>query len=290
MDFSSTPIPEQTRHLKVGAFSSQDRHNTANSTTTAIRTLWQVIQIWIQDFPEHKSYNQKVNTWTSSYGGHYAPALIRYTMEKNQQLEQGILDNKTVIKIPFDTLGMTNACVDALTQIPYYPKVMHDSNYSFNPISDATYHQAIASYYSSTGCLSRLQFCHAATPTPDLGSKSSANDLCHSANTYCGKHVVHRAVSPHMDLFDMGFLDYQLPYPTSETYLGYLNQAHVQEALGVPINFTANSPTVAKAFAKTGDNAKGGFVEDLAHLLDSGVKVTLVYGDRDFTCNCMYSY
>ncbi|KAF8864587.1 hypothetical protein BDZ45DRAFT_684976 [Acephala macrosclerotiorum] len=35
----------------------------------------------------------------------------------------------------------------------------------------------------------------------------------------------------------------------------------------------------------TGDIVRGGFLETLGSLLDRGVQVTLVYGDRDYVCN-----
>ena len=35
-----------------------------------------------------------------------------------------------------------------------------------------------------------------------------------------------------------------------------------------------------------GDLIRGGFKEDLANLLDQGVKVALINGDRDYRCNC----
>jgi hypothetical protein len=67
--------------------------------------------------------------------------------------------------------------------------------------------------------------------------------------------------------------------------LGYLSQAWVQEALGVPVNFTESSNSVFTAFNRIGDFVRGNTMEDIAFILDSGVKVALVYGDRDFACN-----
>jgi hypothetical protein len=66
---------------------------------------------------------------------------------------------------------------------------------------------------------------------------------------------------------------------------GWLNQAHVQKALGVPVNHTWASPAVARAFSKTGDFVKGGQLENLAYILDHGVNVALLHGDRDYACN-----
>jgi hypothetical protein len=63
--------------------------------------------------------------------------------------------------------------------------------------------------------------------------------------------------------------------------IGYLAQRSVQAALGVPLNYSDVIEGVNQVFTKTGDMHRGGFAEDLGYLLDSGVKVAMVYGDRD---------
>lgn len=67
---------------------------------------------------------------------------------------------------------------------------------------------------------------------------------------------------------------------------GYLNSRETQLALGVPLNFTGLSTAVANVFFETGDFIRGHNLELLGGLLDSGVRVALVYGDRDYQCNC----
>lgn len=51
------------------------------------------------------------------------------------------------------------------------------------------------------------------------------------------------------------------------------------------MNYTAGSQAVGYAFEATGDMARGGFMEAIGYLLESGVKVALMYGDRDYACN-----
>lgn len=53
----------------------------------------------------------------------------------------------------------------------------------------------------------------------------------------------------------------------------------------MPINHTASSSAVAAAFRSTGDWFRDGFSEAIGYLLDSGVKVAGMYGDRDMACN-----
>ena len=66
---------------------------------------------------------------------------------------------------------------------------------------------------------------------------------------------------------------------------GFLSQHWVQKALGVPVNYTFGSAAVAEGFDSVGDFGRPGSREAVSYLLDSGVKVALVYGDRDFVCN-----
>lgn len=71
----------------------------------------------------------------------------------------------------------------------------------------------------------------------------------------------------------------------SEYEHAFWNQAWVQQELGVPLNWTASSLQVAtRLIMATGDPAR----HDLSYLgrvLDAGVNVALVYGDRDYRCN-----
>lgn len=67
---------------------------------------------------------------------------------------------------------------------------------------------------------------------------------------------------------------------------GYLNNATVQADLGVPLNFTGFSAVVAQEFEASGDFLKGNGLAILGQMLDRGVKISLLYGDRDYQCNC----
>lgn len=55
--------------------------------------------------------------------------------------------------------------------------------------------------------------------------------------------------------------------------------------MGVPLNWTQSSGTVSTAFRSIGDYVRPGWIQDLAYLLERGIKVTLAYGDRDYACN-----
>lgn len=74
------------------------------------------------------------------------------------------------------------------------------------------------------------------------------------------------------------------PFPPPHMH-GYLADGDILAALGSPVNFTAGSSAVAKVFSSTKDEIHGGFLDAVGYLLDSGVKVHMMYGDRDYACN-----
>jgi carboxypeptidase C (cathepsin A) len=67
--------------------------------------------------------------------------------------------------------------------------------------------------------------------------------------------------------------------------LGYLAEQSVQKALGARVNYTELTDSVQQAYAVTGDVWRSGPLEDLGFVLDRGVRVAMIHGDRDATCN-----
>lgn len=276
---------------RSGTFSSNDPRQTANSTESIVRSTWFYLQTWLQNFEaRQQSSNSTINFWTSSYGGHFAPRLIKYAMEQNDRLEDGELDSKKFVKMRIASLGITNACADGPTQLPYYPEMARNNSYNITIINQEDYQTAIKHLSKPDGCIGKIENCRAAAPSPslDFGQNETVNAVCHEANSYCGKHVAGLLSSSGTSFFDIAYRDDFLNDPLSETYFGYLNQRHIQDELGVQLNFSGNSPVVAHAFSSTGDNVKAGYLEALGSILDSGVNVALIYGDRDFACNCKF--
>lgn len=72
----------------------------------------------------------------------------------------------------------------------------------------------------------------------------------------------------------------------SNYHQGFFNQDWVQQDMGVRVNFTSNDYSYQAAmFSLTGDEV----IQDkapLENILKNGVSVALVYGDRDYQCNC----
>ena len=137
------------------------------------------------------------------------------------------------------------------------------------------------------GCLDMIADCRQISVVfdPDnTGGNETVNSVCADAENYCYEFVR----GPYLEVsgrnyYDMATFDPD-PFP-DPFYVGFLNQPHVQAALGVPLNWTQSSGPVSSAFRSVGDYVRPGWLEDMAYLLDRGIKVTLAYGDRDYACN-----
>ena len=292
MDFSDG-VPEQNNTFYVGTFPTQGTTSTANDTQNSAKALWHFAQTWFQEFPAYKPNNNKISIFTESYGGRYGPAFAAFFEEQNERITNGtIQENGEEYIIHLDTLGIINGCIDLLTQELSYPQIAYKNTYGIQAINHTLYQQAIDNFNRpDTGCRDLILKCHAAADAgdPDFsGNNATVNSICDDASTYCSNFVEAQYVnSSGRNYYDFAAVDPD-PFPP-EYYEGFLAQSWVQRALGVPINFTESNPKVNDAFVATGDYARadirGGYLADIAYLLDNGVKVALMYGDRDYACN-----
>ncbi|KAI1912101.1 hypothetical protein LOZ61_003451 [Ophidiomyces ophidiicola] len=289
-DFSKG-VPEQNNTFYVGTASTLNQNNAANGTMNAARSLWHFAQVWFQEFPEYKPNDDRVSIWTESYGGRYGPAFTSFFQEQNQKIKNGTIKEKgDTHVIHLDTLGIINGCVDFLTQAPSYPLFAYNNTYGISAINETVFKAAINDWQKPGGCRDLVINCRklAAEGDPKMyGNNETVNEACRKADKFCTTSVE----EPYLTFGDRGFYDIGHlradPFPPNY-YLGFLSQASVQEATGIPVNFTISSDAVYSAFGKTGDYPRSdvrGYLEDIAYLLDSGVKVSLVYGDRDYACN-----
>jgi hypothetical protein len=113
------------------------------------------------------------------------------------------------------------------------------------------------------------------------------NEICNLAQAYCQENVQ----EPFERNVTGGDIAYPLGLPGSPAFsLAYLQRPHVQEDLGVRVNFTYFSRPISWATYYTGDLARPGWREKVGNLLDKGIKVAMMHGDRDYSCvSCLKS-
>jgi hypothetical protein len=281
-------VPEQNTTFLVGTYPSQDSNQTALGTENAAFALWHFAQSWFQEFPEYHPNDSRISIATESYGGRYGPGFAAFFEEQNQRIENGTwtnMDGEMYI-LNLDTLMIINGCIDRPTQWPAYPKIVVNNTYGIMAVNETIHQQMVDALYRPGGCLDQIEDCRALTQydPQSIGINATVNQVCSDAENFCSDEVR----GPYLDYsgrnyYDMATFDPD-PFP-APFYEGFLNQRHVQAALGVPLNWTQSSIAVSDAFRSIGDYIRPGWIEDLAYLLDNGVKVTLAYGDRDYACN-----
>lgn len=192
-----------------------------------------------------------------------------------------------------------NGCIDLLEQELSYAEFAYNNTYGIQAINQTLYQTAIDTFNRpQTGCRDQIIRCQTLTGEYDLlamGTNQTVNKICSAASQFCedkveGQYVVNSG-RDYRDIVARGPNPFPSPY-----YLGFLAQHWVQAALGAPINYTQSMHDVYTALsetprAKRGDFARidirGGQLAGIASLLDQGIKVNLMFGDRDYACNCI---
>ncbi|KAH7350655.1 carboxypeptidase C [Rhexocercosporidium sp. MPI-PUGE-AT-0058] len=284
-NFTDGDIPASNYTFFTGTMGSQSLSTTANSTTHAAHALWHFAQTWFSEFPAYKPHDDRISLWTESYGGHYGPGFFKFFQEQNEKITNGTIKEKGTHYLHLDTLGIVNGLLDIVEQLPAYAQMAYNNTYGLELINKTTYESGMHDWFKPGGCKEKMLSCQkqAAEEDPNWnGNVPSVNK--------CFEDLVGHCISI-MDAsegINWGWYDIAHPRadPTPEPYMhGYLTKGWVLEALGVPVNFSSSSPAVFSAFGLTHDIERRGSMEAVSYLLDSGVKVHMVYGDRDYACN-----
>lgn len=234
-------------------------------------------------FPFYKSTDNRFSIWAQSYGGHYGPIFADYFEQQNGKIANGGASGNEV-QLHIETVGLINACIDIDVQIDAYAEYANNNTYGKKLITQEQYELAVG---SSPTCKNMTSTCRtlAAEKDPNgIGNQADVNAACKSAFDYCFKnmHDFYGQTGP--DKFDIAAPAIGQVFPPKWA-AGYLNDAETQRALGVPLNWTGTAVPAAVGFDRTGDFVFGDGLGKLGRLLDRGVKIALLYGDRDFQCN-----
>ncbi|KAF2747109.1 alpha/beta-hydrolase [Sporormia fimetaria CBS 119925] len=285
-DFSES-VPEQNNTFYVGTYGSQNPNDTTQGTMNSARAMWMFAQTWFTEFPGYKPNNNKVSISTESYGGRYGPAFMAYFQEQNEKIRNGSWTERGQTHIlELDNLLIINGCVDRLVQWPGYVTMAYNNSYGIQAYNESRYEEVMDNLNREGGCLDQIRECRELAVVGDptnQGFNSTVNKVCQEAESFCSENIRDPYFDSDLNYYDIsspGAAAFPVPW-----YTGYLVQPHVQQGLGVPLNWTQSNGAVSRAFRAIGDYPRPGWKEDLEYLLDSGVKVSLQFGDKDYACN-----
>ncbi|KAI9696691.1 MAG: hypothetical protein M1820_008065 [Bogoriella megaspora] len=269
-----------------GKFASQNPNNTIKALGQGARAVWHFAQLWFQEFPEWKTTDKTISLWGNSYGGLYTPSYGSFIQSQNLEISNHSLGVANATILPIDTIGITNGCIDPVIEAPYYPMMAFNNTYGFQAYPQAVFEEALNNFTKPGGCHDLANQCRelgAASDLDVLGLNSTVNEACAGAFAYCFGAVQGAYLASNRSAFDMAQLN-PAAAPTGY-HIGFLNDPSVQEALGVPVNYTQDTIVAANNLEfQSGDPFRHS-IADLNFLLSRGVKVTMIYGDRDYRCN-----
>ncbi|KAE8153211.1 Alpha/Beta hydrolase protein [Aspergillus avenaceus] len=273
--------PESNFTHRAGTFSTQDPSHTANSSATAAHSLWHFFQTWFVEFPHYKPVDDRISLWAESYGGHYGPAVFRFFQEQNGRIADGTVDGQY---LHLDTLGIINGLIDTVVQGEAYITWPYNNTYGLQIFNQSLYDSLMYNWTRPGGCRDQTLACQAALKDRDpVSIRKDIAEICGTIYLDCEGGAVSHYRQTNNAWYDIAHTNAD-PFPPP--YMrGYLTQESVLGALGVPVNFTDSSSVVLSQFESTWDIPHGGFLDSIGFLLDSGVKVHMMYGDRDFACN-----
>ncbi|KAK4242920.1 Alpha/Beta hydrolase protein [Achaetomium macrosporum] len=273
-NFTDSQIPDTNNTFLIGTTGSQKGSQTANSTEQAAHALWHFLQIWLFEFPHYTAGDGRISLWTESYGGHYGPRFFRFFQQQNEQIRNGSLEGPGALYLQLDTLGVVDGAIDWGTAIEACLEFPYNNTYSNAQFYNESLHHAIMHNWTQpNGLRDRLATC-----VSSLNSSSHSPD---SNDTLCTT-VFEETITACLNLFTT--LTSRSPYDISQPVQNPTSLA----ALGVPVNYTPLSYAANHAFNATFDPLRTGQLEALAFLLDhdeGGVRVHLMYGDRDLITN-----
>ena len=292
---STAPDGQPPYTVLDGLFSTGNPNATTNTTEIAAHALWHMLQGFLGTFPQYNPGTVPngtqpgtvgINLFTESYGGKYGPAFARHFERQNMLRRNGSLPLNRTLEIHLASLGIMQGCVDDMIQGRFYPIFANNNTYNIQAMPLVQQQNAANSYLGAGGCEELIQSCRAAVTSMDPnndGDVAEVSQACSNAQTSCEDNVLAPYIASGRNVYD---ITQQMPDPfPPSTYLEYLNTAEVQAAVGAMVNYTQNNNAVGSAFNQTGDYERGGQISDMAYLLALGVRVALLYGDRDYICN-----
>jgi carboxypeptidase D len=171
-------LTQQTAIDLIGTFPSNSYGSTTNTSVTAAKALWQVLQVFLADFPEYKTSDRRVSIWTESFGEHYGPATAGVIIRQNRKIASGSL--ATYRKINLDTLGLVAACIDNLVEGSSPAQFAFNNTYGKQFINEATYDRARRQW---SQCGGAIKTCHQTSDKLDpdqKGDNAQVNSVCRS--------------------------------------------------------------------------------------------------------------
>ena len=252
---SARPADVPDWRFKNGTFASGLTSNTEDLTEIAARASWHFLQGFLSAFPHYNPgvrpgrtsvEPSDINLFAESYGGTYGPIFADFYEEQNDRRKNGTIP-KSALEIRLGTLGIVNGMLDLPTAAVAALNYAYNNTYGYHWVDLTQLQNGISGINAEGGCKDLANQCRASVASSDpegFGNDEATNNLCARALltcTYAGIDAYHFPKS----LYDIRVTPEAGP---GASYLEYLNQAKVLQAIGSPVNITSYSAAVQDAY------------------------------------------
>lgn len=234
------------------------------STELAAKDVYVFLELFFQKFP-HLIRNS-FHIAGESYAGHYIPQIAH----------EIVVNHDGIAPFNLSSVLIGNGITDPLIQFSYYPKMA---------CGEGGYHSVLTPEKCQQmedtlpRCIELAKACYA----------TRQNFICIAASTYCTSKMYGPYKETGLNVYDIRTTceasDTGLCYKGLDYVSEFLNQPHVQEALGSDVqSYVGCNRDVSAGFSLTGDHSKP-FQQFVGELADRDIPVLLYSGDKDYICN-----
>src|SRR5690242_336165 len=151
----------------------------------------------------------------------------------------------------------------------------YNNTHGIEAYNQSRYEEVIDSLYRTDGCLDQIEYYRNLSLDFDRsnqGSNEGSNTVCQKFETFCTEGIYEPYLDSNVNYYNIS-VSGSASFPTLWN-----------AALSIPLKWTQSNATVSGAFRSIGDFPHPGWKEDLAYLLDEGIKLVLFNRDREHAC------
>ncbi|KAJ8653661.1 hypothetical protein O0I10_010699 [Lichtheimia ornata] len=246
-------------------------------SVTAAKDVYALLQLFFKEFPQYADLDFHVAG--ESYGGHYVPA-IGGVLNRNNKAKLGASSSElsawtsTLSTINLKSLLVGNGLTNPLIQYQYYSK--YACGNSYGPALDQEVCDKMDDKYPA--CAKLIEDCYA-----------SQNVLaCMPAVIKCNHDMIEPYQKSGKNPYDVrkDCVNSNLCYDIIEGMETYLNRPDVMSAIGAQVQKYTNCNDGFGSQFSAHDWMRP-YVDEIAPLLEDGIRILIYAGDADFICNWM---
>ncbi|CDH59771.1 carboxypeptidase y precursor [Lichtheimia corymbifera JMRC:FSU:9682] len=250
----------------------------ARNSVAAAKDVYAFLQLFFKEFSQYSTLDFHIAG--ESYAGHYIPAIggeLNRNNKGSYSFNTASLTEyaSTLAKINLKSLLVGNGLTDPKIQYKYYSKMACENSYG--PVLDQSTCDAMDRQYPA--CKTLIENCY-----------SSQNVFsCLPAAMKCNKDQIQPYQATGMNPYDVRkeCTGGNLCYDILGSVQKYLNRPEVMKAIGAQVDkYESCNMAINFQFNMAGDWMRP-YVNEVAPLLEDGIRILIYAGDADYICNWM---